>query len=295
MPRDAKRDRTIRAVKGRARTQTAAPRVTIMRQRPEPQPEKRAKLHTGPGFPDVESATRYLLTRAEDLVQDGVLPRLPLDPYLDALVPVLGFIYARAGLFAEANLGPEVCAAVEQIAQELQTAPDTSVPEPAPASTQEQDALSTGALLLTAYRDAIRRVARGPKGQQARTDFAVGEPVDARNPKQVAAAIAAFLEATRRHPEYVQEAGLSDNQLSGLGAQRRIVAAMGRTSRPPGTASGVQRTRVLRAALEYFFDRFSAAVSAKLIDRPEDRVKGLRLVPRSSIGRSGGLRSTDPS
>src|SRR5215831_12490406 len=62
-----------------------------------------------PGFPDSESASRYLLSRAEELVQDGVLPRRPIELYLDALVPVLSFIYARADLFSEANLGPEVC------------------------------------------------------------------------------------------------------------------------------------------------------------------------------------------
>src|SRR5438105_8965079 len=110
-----------------------------------------------PGFPDVESATRYLLSRAEELVQDGVLPRRPVELYLDALVPVLSFIYARADLFKEANLGPEVCGAVEQIAQELQTMPEAPAGRPSQKTCHTQEAASTGGLLLTAYRDAIRR------------------------------------------------------------------------------------------------------------------------------------------
>ena len=147
------------------------------------------------GFPDSETATRYLLHRAEELVQDGVLPRRPIELYLDALVPVLAFIYARADLFGEANLGPEVCGAVEQIAQELQTLPEAPAGRPSPRANYTQEAASTGALLLTAYRDSICRVARGPKGDVARDEFGVHESIDVRCPEEVSGAIARFLQA----------------------------------------------------------------------------------------------------
>lgn len=247
------------------------------------------------GFPDVDTATRYLLSRAEELVQDGVMPRRPVELYLDALVPVLTFIYDRKDLFKEANLGPEVCGAVEQIAQELQTIPDLPAGRPArPGHTQE--AASTGGLLLTAYRDAISRVARGPKGEAVRADFGVNDSIDVRSPEEVAAAIAQFLRAAERHTEYLIEGGLSTKQLEGLGAQRRVILARLEQQRRAGlpTPAQTRTSQVLHAALEYFFDRFSAAVSAKLLDHPEERLRGLRLVPRDPNGRTGGLRSTDP-
>lgn len=248
-----------------------------------------------PGFPDADSALRYLLKRAEELVQDGVRPRLPFELYLDALVPVLAFIHARKEVFNEANLGAEVCAAVEQIAAELQAAPTSALAMVSRTETPSHETISTGALLLTAYRDAIRRVARGSKGLVARHHFGTGDNLDVRNPEQVAGGIERFLDGAVRHPEYILEAGLSRKQLDGLAAQRRVIVAQTRERQLLGvpTVSSVQSVRVLHAALEYFFDRFSAAVSAKLFHQPEERVRGLRLVPRDNSNRAGGQRSTD--
>lgn len=286
-------------------------RVTALRPRParprvkEPDQTLRAPRKTPsvqsvirPGFPDLESATRYLLQHAEDLVQDGVLPRLPVEPYLDGLVPVLTFIYARADLFREANLGPEVCGAVEHIAEELQGMSDV----PMGADTRllrnprEQEAVSTGALLLTVYRDAIRRVARGPRGMAARAAFGMGDSAEMRHPEHVVQGIELFLKGAAQHPSYVAEAGLSAKQIEGLAAQRRVILGRLKLRRDQGAPSPatLHRARVLHGALEYFFDRFSAAVSAKLIDHPEERVRGLRLVPRDNTNRAGGQRATDP-
>lgn len=292
---DAPRETSKKAATKRiiARKEASAGRITIGR--PKQRPEKPRPQLVQRGFPDVEAATRYLLSRAEELVQDGVLPRRSADLYLDALVPVLGFIHDRAELFKEANLGPEVCAAVEQIAAELQAIPDTprgSTPPRGPS----HEAVSTAALLLTAYRDALRRVARGPKGLAARTDFGMGGSLDVRDPQQVADGIARFLAAAQAHPEYVADAGLSHKQLDGLAAQARVIIGMLRQQRQRGepTPKQVRTTQVLHTALEYFFDRFSAAVSAKLLDRPDERIRGLRLVPRDPRERTGGQRSTDP-
>ncbi|MCS6912851.1 MAG: hypothetical protein RMK29_11790 [Myxococcales bacterium] len=300
-PTDAppRTQRAARRPTSTTRKKTAAPpvpgRITISRVRTRSSAPSRPRL-LQPGFPDVETATRYLLSRAEELVQDGVVPRRPADVYLDALVPVLSFIYARAELFREANLGPEVCGAVEQIAQELQATPEAPPGRPDPVAAQTQEAVSTAALLLTAYRDAIRRVARGRRGEAVRAHFAVAESVDTRFPEEVAHAIQRFLDAARDHPSYVAEAGLSPRQLEGLAAQRRVILARLEQQRRAGlpTPSQARTARVLHTALEYFFDRFSAAVSAKLLDHPEERLRGLRLVPRDPGGRAGGLRSTDP-
>jgi hypothetical protein len=276
-----------------ARKESAAGRITIIR--PKQRPEKPRPQLVQRGFPDVEAATRYLLSRAEELVQDGVLPRRAADLYLDALVPVLGFIHDRAELFKEANLGPEVCAAVEQIAAELQAIPEAP-PGSTPPRGPSHEAVSTAALLLTAYRDALRRVARGPKGLAARTDFGVSASLDVRDPQQVADGIARFLTAAQAHPEYVADAGLSQKQLDGLAAQARVIVGLLRQQRQRGepTLKQVRTTQVLHTALEYFFDRFSAAVSAKLLDRPDERIRGLKLVPRDPRERTGGQRSTDP-
>lgn len=237
------------------------------------------------GFSDVESASRYLLSRGEALVVDGVLPRLPIDVYLDALVPVLRFINQRAALFAEANLGPEVCAAAEAIAHELQGETDQQVEtvrrRQELTMAKEQEAVTTGALLLTVYRDAIRRVARGPRGQAVREHFGVADEVDTRDPQQLAAGMERFLQGAQRHPEYVQDAGLSPKQLDGLAAQRRVILARVRYKYQAGALAADQRLLVLHASLEYFFDRYSAAVSAKLFEQPEERVRGLKLVPRA--------------
>lgn len=231
-----------------------------------------------------EEATRYLLSRAEGLVSDGVQPRLPVESYLDALVPVLAFIHEHAALFSDANLGAEVCAAAEAVAQELHAVPETALQAAAQRQLRtrerEQESLSTGALLLTVYRDAVRRVARGPRGNLARERFGLADEVDARDGLQIAEGIERFLTAARELPEYVLEAGLSKRQLAGLRAQARVIRARTRHRREPGTFGGGQRFLVLHAALEYFFDRFSAAVTAKLFDLPFDRIRGLKLVPR---------------
>lgn len=231
-----------------------------------------------------EEATRYLLTRAEGLVSDGVQPRLPVDAYLDALVPVLAFIHEHGALFADANLGPEVCAAAEAVAQELQSIPEAQLralqQRQQRTREREQESLSTGALLLSVYRDAIRRVARGPRGNQARERFGLADEADARDGAQIADGIERFLLAAQEFPEHVSEAGLSPRQLAGLAAQARVIRARTRHRREPGTFGGAQRYLVLHAALEYFFDRFSAAVTAKLFDLPAERLRGLKLVPR---------------
>lgn len=231
-----------------------------------------------------EDAARYLLSQAEGLLSDGAMPRLPVDAYLDALWPVLDFIHQRAGLFAEANLGPKVCAAAELLAHELADLPEAreAVLRQRQARTQvrEQEAVSTGALLLSVYRDAVRRVARGPRGNEARERFGLADDVDARDGRQVAASITRFLGAARAFPAYVREAGLSAGQLRGLAAQGRVIRARTRHRHQPGTFGGAQRYLVLHTALEYFFDRFSAAVTAKLFDLPVERLQGLRLCPR---------------
>ncbi len=278
-----------------ARSKANAKAGTAKRTRVASAAKKPSLILVRPGFPDADAALRYLLKRAEELVQDGVHPRLPYELYLDALVPVLTFIHARKEVFAEANLGAEVCAAVEQIAAELQAAPSSALDRVSRTESPPHETTATGALLLTAYRDAVRRVSLGPRGLLARQRFGIGDTLDVRNPDQVASGIERFLDGAVRHPEYLQETGLSRKQLDGLSAQRRVILAQARERRILGvpSISSVQSVRVLHAALEYFFDRFSAAVSAKLFHQPEERVRGLRLVPRDSTNRSGGLRSTD--
>ncbi len=235
------------------------------------------------GFPDVESATRYLLTHAENLVEDKVYPRLPIEPYLDAMVEVLSFIHEYPERFAEANLGKEVCLAAEYIAIEIQTLPNVSlhvVPEEKMAN---QDLLSTAAVLLCAYQDAIRRVARGSSAAPVRAAFGLQTEVDSKDVDQILKGIGRFLSAAAQHPDYTIEAGISFGQLKGLEAQRRVLQQWVKKCQAGGIpqASTLKRAKVLHAAIEYFFDRFAAAMSAKFLDMPEERVRGLRLVPRN--------------
>lgn len=232
------------------------------------------------GFSTPETAKQYLLMRASDLVEDGVYPRQALEPYLDALVKVLHFVHTHTELFAEAHLGWELCDAVEKIAMELHMLPHVRLDRLPQEADSQQELVGTAAMLLRSYRDSVRRVARGSQGLTVRAAFGLAEEVDAKLPTQVAAGIDVFLKAAEKHPDVLWEAGISAAQLRGLLAQKRVLS--GWICRQPHATnrSEIKRVQILHAAVEYFFDRYGAVVSAKFLEQPALRLRGLSLIPR---------------
>lgn len=231
---------------------------------------------------EVQSAREYLMTHGENLLWDGVYPRLPVEQYLDRLVLVLAFVHRHVDRFSQAHLGQAVCAAVESIALELQMIPDIQLDRIVEEKQVTHPFTATAALLLCAYREAIRHQLP-PKGNAVVSEaFGLLKTLNPRDAGQVAAAMDGFLLAAQVHPDWVAKASITDSQLKGLASQRRVlvgwVAQNQRLGNP--TLAQVRRARVLHAAIEYFFDRYAAIVSAKFLDLPQERLRGLRLVPR---------------
>lgn len=272
-----------------------------------------------------DQALDTLLGRGRERVEDGATPRLPVQSYLAALQPVLEFVRSQPALMDEPSLSPAMCRAALRVAQEL-TGGATGEPLriPPPLTVRHEEALRTGVLLLCAYRAAVERglspdperAAEGagesedvenaedvalraelaPLTQRARAEFGLDEALNlgsVRDGALLADRIARFLTAAERFPEHLIAAELTGAQLMGLMAQERVLRALAvqrdEASLLPGQPF---RAQVLHAALECFFDRYSAALWVRLIDLPMARAAGLRLLPRPGGPRSSGRPTT---
>ncbi len=232
------------------------------------------------------AALDTLLQRARQLCNEGVEPKLPLDRCLMALGPVLTFVASEPALHAEVALSRETCGAVLRIAEELQgkTPLAAKLRDPlcvmAPQSARHGETLRTSALLLEAYRDAVRRVLKGPQNAGLRAEFGLGNSLSLSDGKQIAEGIARFLLAAQRFPEHIVAAGLAPSQLIGLGAQERVLRALEADAERQSTAQDSRyRQRVLHLALEYFLERFQAALHLHLSPKHSRLSEGLSLLP----------------
>ena len=78
----------------------------------------------------------------------------------------------------------------------------------------------------------------------------------------------------------IAAAGLQPAQLLGLAAQERVLRALEADIRSQATASESQyRRRVLHLAIEYFLDRFQAALHLHLPSKSSRLREGLALLP----------------
>lgn len=245
-------------------------------------------------FVDARSALAALLQRSRELSEEGVLPRQPLATYLDTVYAVLRFVAAHPALHGEPTLSPEMCGAVLRIAEELRgespSAPGLREPlcVVPPLTVVHEEALRTGVLLLSAYREAVRKALRGPKVSGLRAEFGIGDELGVRDGAKVHQSLGRFLAAAERFPELVAEAGLTPQQLAGLAAQERTLLAYEiQRQRQAVSPSESYRNTVLHLALEYFFDRYSAALLLRMLSQPEEQLRGMRLLPRA-----GGARSS---
>ena len=268
----------------------------------------------------LDQALDTLLGRGRERGEDGATPRLPVQSYLAALQPVLEFVRSQPALMDEPSLSPAMCRAALRVAQEL-TGGATGEPLriPPPLTVRHEEALRTGVLLLSAYRAAVERglspdperegveggesaedialrAELAPLTQRARAEFGLDEQLglgSVRDGALLADRIARFLAAAERYPEHLVAAELTGAQLVGLMAQERVLRALAvqrdEASLLPGQPF---RAQVLHAALECFFDRYSAALWVRLIDLPMARAAGLRLLPRPGGPRSSGRPTT---
>lgn len=228
-------------------------------------------------------AQQALLERAKVLVSERIYPRAPLAPYLTALRPVLHFIKTHEKRFTEAHISSDFCAVLEGMALELQSLPHVPLQTLPPEPHSLQDVAATAAMLLRAYQDAVRRVAHGSHHMSVRAAFGLSESIQSNRVDQVVEAIDLFLMGARRYPAFLQEAGLSPGQLRGLRVQQKVLQAWlahSQGSTIPSLQS-LEQARLLHAVVEYFFDRFAAVVGARFLDLPEERLRGLQLVPRT--------------
>ena len=233
-----------------------------------------------------QAALETLLGRARDLSDEGAVPKVSVERCLLALAPVLKFIASEPALHAEVALSREMCGAVLRIAEEVQgeipLAPKLQAPLSimAPQSVRPPEPLRTSALLLEAYRDAVRRALRGSTQAGLRAEFGLGNSLGLTDGKQLADSMCRFLHAAERFPDCVKAAGLQPAQLLGLAAQERVLRAMETQAEQQSTANDSQyRRKVLHLALEYFLERFAAALHLHLRSQPGRMAEGLSLLP----------------
>lgn len=244
-----------------------------------------ARLHPGEidaAGSDQAAARAYLLSHGGDLLRDGIYPRLPAEGYLNNLVKVLSFIHAHQAQFTQAYLGPDVCAAAETIALELQSLPDVPLDRIPNEAQATHPFTATAALLLSAYQQSVRKTLTGASIQEKQVANYLPTSFQTKDAQQVASAIALFLEGARRFPYSWSRAGITATQLQGLASQERMLSGWVQHHQQRGNPSlaHVRQARLLHAALEYFFDRYAAIVSAKFLDLPAERLRALRWVPR---------------
>lgn len=227
-------------------------------------------------------AQEALLSRARLLVNEQVYPRAPLGPYVNALRAVLNFVRTHERRFTEAHLSADMCSVMEGVALELRSLPHVPLTTMPPKPHSLQEIAATTAMLLRAYQDAVRRVVQGSHNMKVRAAFGLSESIQPNQVDQVVEAIGLFLAGSKRYPLFLKEAGLSVGQLRGLRIQQQVLRAWLSENQTPTIPSmgALEQVRVLHAAVEYFFDRFAAIVSARFLDLPEERLRGLQLVPR---------------
>jgi hypothetical protein len=229
------------------------------------------------------SALATLLRNARDAFDAGELPQRPLAACLRALGPVLSFLHDQSALRDEPSLGPDRARAILRLAQELEGPVETPLAVPLPLPVSHEEAIRTGVLLLAAYRAAIEKVAPQPLGDSLVAAFGLRQPVQVRDGDLVAAGLANFLTAAAAQPQLLVAAGLSRRQLVGLEVQERLLRAQQAERQQAERQSGQpQRSAILQLALEQFFDRFEAALIARLWAQPATQLRGLALIPAAS-------------
>lgn len=224
-------------------------------------------------YKNAEEVLDGMLARARVLVEDGVVPRRPLSQCLRALSQVLTFISSQPLLRAEPALNGDVGRAVLRIAQELESPSEPPLPVTLPLSVEHDEAMRTAMLLLAAYRAAVERAFYGALPQNLAVEFGIGgEHQKGKDGLALADGIARFLTAATRFPEVVQAADLSPRQLAGLAAQERVLRAHVVQRRQQTVTPGLQqRVHIMHLSLDHFFDRFEAALGARLWDQPAYR------------------------
>lgn len=242
-------------------------------------------------FADARSALDTLLQRAADLATEGVEPRLPAPRYLEAIGPVLRFVATQPLLHDELSLSREICGAALRIAEEIlgrpASAPGLAEPlfVPPPRDVRHEEALRSAVLLLNAHRAALDTALgdRTDGDRSARAEFAVAEMLSMRDAERVGEALARFLLAAERWPHALAKARIKPAHLVGLAAHGRALRHYEEDrARLAVTAGAPQRARILHLALEYFFDRYAAAVCVRLIGEPAAQREGLALVPKAA-------------
>jgi hypothetical protein len=267
---------------------TAMPNTQRAKLVQAPQPETSLWLRTlamrRPS--STHAAVAWLLSRAKDLCQEGVSPTYSEAQCLAALRPILLFVAHEKALHAEKTLSREMCGAALRIGEELlglpphaKTLRDPLEVSP-PQTVRHSEAARTGALLLEAYRDAVRSVLKGPKQAGVRAAFGLGNDLALADSQQVADEIGRFLLAAQQHPLVIAQAKLLPGQLLGLAAQERVLRALdARRNEEAKDSASAYRRRVLHVALEYFLSRYQAALHLHLLTKPDALNRGLALVP----------------
>lgn len=254
-------------------------------------PPARGELAAPRQFSDARSALDTLLQRAADLANDGVEPRLPAPRYLEAIAPVLRFVATQPLLHDELSLSREICGAALRIAEEIlgrpASAPGLAEPlfVPQPRAVQHEEALRSAVLLVNAHRAALDAALgdRTEGDRAARAEFAVAEMLSMREAERVGEALSRFLLAAERWPHALVKARIKPAHLVGLAAHGRALRSHEEErARLAVTAGAPQRARILHLALEYFFDRYAAAVCVRLIGAPAAQREGLALVPKAA-------------
>lgn len=242
-------------------------------------------------FADARTALGTLLARATDLATDGVEPRLPATRYLESIGPVLRFVATQPLLHDELSLSREICGAALRIAEELlgrpASAPGLAEPlfVPPPRAVEHEEALRSAVLLVNAHRAALDTALgdRSAEDRSARAEFAVAEMLNMRDAERVGEALARFLLAAERWPHALVKARIKPAHLVGLAAHGRALRRYDEErARLAVTADAPRRARILHLALEYFFDRYAAAVCVRLIGEPAAQREGLALVPKAA-------------
>lgn len=152
-------------------------------------------------------------------------------------------------------------------------------------SSEAAELIAEAAAAAHAARDAVARVARGPRGSKTARAFGLGEACDARRPSHLLRALRRIAEGARAYPEAAADAGLLEEDLSGLGELARDLAAL--PGARPGADGESSALRAAQAGLRAFFDLVAAKGTLALSGDPDERDRLLSLLPRAEDRRRG--------
>lgn len=152
-------------------------------------------------------------------------------------------------------------------------------------SSEAAELIAEAAAAVYAARDAVARIARGPRGARVARAFGLGEPCDARRPSHLLRALRRIAEGARAHPQAAADAGLLEEDLAGLGELSRDLAAL--PGARPGADDESSALRAAQAGLRAFFDLVAAKATLALSGDPDERDRLLSLLPRADDRRRG--------